>query len=694
MTTRNNETTRRQFMRQFGATAGCFVATAAGSGFLPAIRPAGAQALDAVATEAAPGRRGLFSHGVASADPSSDGVILWTRAMPLDRSALPLDLTVQVSADESFETVIVEQPVSASLEQDYTVRVSVTGLEPDSWYFFRFLTTAGDVSRLGRTRTAPSADATSPLRIALASCQNYEQGFFGAWGRMVEDDIAAAPEDRIHAVLHLGDFIYETTPDLPMGTKAVRRMTPFPDGGELPSGRKFAVSVADYRHLYKAYLEDEALQAARARWPFICTWDDHEFTNDSWQSYATYTGGTGPAQQRKVSANQAWFEYMPARLDGPAHDFKPATVTDAAGGEPGDGYLLNEPNNLAALASLTIYRSLEWGQTASIIVTDTRSYRSPQPMDEKFEEEIGAPAPPLDIIRALDAGRDAGGGTPPPYFEGVKGEVPNPRANDPAASVLGVEQKKWFKQTLKDSSAAWKLWANSIPAMPLRLDLSSIPFQGLPDVAVGIDAWNGYPGELRELMSYVKDEGIAGVVSCAGDYHMHGAAVLTTDPDVDEPQPAALEFATCGISSFTFFSGAEGITREPGNAFRPMVVAEGPDGEMLENFNLTLMQGVRASLAMTYTGSETLSGWLGDETANPYIKYLDTNAHGYVVLTFRSDDVSGEVVTVASGNSVQTSSAPAEVVRRATLTAPLWKPGQSPQLSAPTFTGTPPFPFA
>lgn len=693
MTSRSHST-RREFMRRFGATAGCFVAAATGSGFLPTMRPAHAQDAAEEVAAPAPGRRGLFTHGVASADPSSDGAILWTRATPLDRSARPLSLTLQVSADETFATVVVEQPVSASLEQDYTVRVSVTGLDPDSWYYYRFLTTAGDTSRLGRTRTAPAADADAPLRIAMASCQNYEQGYFGAWARMVSDDEAARPEDQIHAVLHLGDFIYETSPDLPAGLEAARRIEPFPDGATLPSGRNFAVTVTDYRHLYKSYLEDEALQAARARWPFICTWDDHEFTNDSWQSYSTYTGGTGPAQERKVSANQAWFEYMPARLDGPAHDFKPTSVSDADGGEPGDGYLLNEPNNLSALASLTIYRSLEWGKTASIVVTDTRSYRSPQPMDDALEEAIGAPAPPTDIIRALDAGREASGGTPPAFFPGKEGDVPNPRADKPAASVLGTDQKKWFKETLRGSSASWKLWANSIPAMPLRLDLASIPFQDLQDAVLGTDAWNGYPGELRELMSFVKDEGIAGVVSCAGDYHMHGAAVLTTDPDAETPEGAALEFATCGISSFTFFSGAESFTRDPGNAFRPMVVADGPNGEMLENFNLTLMHGVRASLAMNYTGSDTLSGWLESDSANPYIKYLDTNAHGYVVLTLTGEQISGEVVTVANANKQQSSSDAAEVRRRATLTAPLWKPSETPQLSDPEFEGTPPFPFA
>jgi len=672
---------RRNFLNQFG-----FAAVASSLSFVPTVSPASAQV--------AGGRRGRFTHGVASADPSADGVILWTRAEPLDRSALPLPLTVQVSLSDDFETVVLEQRVSAALDDDYTVRVRVSGLEAERWYYYRFLTGAGDISRLGRTCTAPSADSASPLRLALASCQNYEQGFYGAWARMVADDDAADDDSKIHAVLHLGDFIYETTPDLPSGARAVRRIDPFPDGATLPSGRGFAVTLADYRHLYKSYLQDEALQAARARWPFICTWDDHEFTNDSWQSYATYSGGEGPAQKRKVVANQAWFEYIPARLDDPAHDFRAAEVEDTDGGAPLDGYLINDSNNLLALASLTIYRSLEWGKTASIVVTDTRSYRAPQPMDDALEANLGAPAPPLEILRALDAGREASGGNPPANFAGAEGDVRNPRADHPAASLLGVAQKQWFKQTLQESTAVWKLWANSIPAMPLRLDLSSIPFQGLPDVAVGIDAWNGYPGELRELMSFVKTEGISGVVSCAGDYHMHGAAILTTDPDSDDPQDAAIEFATCGISSFTMFSGAERFTREPGDPFRPLVVAEAEDGSIIENFNQTLLRGVRSSLATSYTGSDTLAGWLDNDVANPYLRYLDTNANGYVVLTVREDGLTGEIVTVTRADTQSDSAMPAQVQRRAVLTAVPWQPGGTPELTEPVFEGKPPFPFA
>lgn len=681
-----NGPTRRDILRGFGTAAGCFAATASGLAFLPHIRPAAAQ--DASS-------RVSFAQGVASADPAPDGVILWTRAAPLIPQVQPVALAVQVCADVRFQTVLLEQPVFADAENDFTVRVTVRGLAPDTWYFYRFVSPGGEVSRVGRTRTAPVAESIRQLNLALASCQNYEQGFFGAWARMVADDEAAPEDKRIDAVLHLGDFIYETTPDLPEGVEPVRHIPPFPDGATLPDGRDYAVTAGDYRHLYKSYLEDEALQAARARWPFIATWDDHEFTNDSWQSYSTYPGAEGPAQQRKVAANRAWFEYMPARLDPPAHPFRPTDVSDSEGGELAEGYHVANEANEAALTSLTIYRSLEWGRTAEIIVADARSYRAPQPMDTELEEAIGAPAPPTDVIRMLDEGASANGGNPPLVFEGKDGvEVANPRAQAPAASVLGSEQKAWFKRRLKESPAAWKLWGNSIPAMPLRLNLSDIPFQGLPDVALGTDAWNGYPGELRELMQFVRDEKIAGVVSCAGDYHMHGVAILTTDPDADDPQGAAIEFATAGISSLSMFSGAERITRGPDDPFRPMVVADGQEGEILENFNLLLMQGVRAALAMNLTGSETLSSFLSNDEANPYLRFMDTHANGYVVLRVTPEAVEGEIVTVENAHDTQVSSSSAEVLRRTSLTAVAWPGGESPVLEGPTFTGKPPFPFA
>lgn len=674
--------TRRDLLRQAGAAA-VFVSTAAGLAFAPGLRPASAQG---------PVR---FPHGVASGDPASDGAVLWTRVAPGVAGEGPVPLVVQVSRDMAFEDVLLEDSVFALDTDDYTARVRIAGLPPDEWYFYRFLTVDGSVSRIGRTRTAPSDDSTAPLRLVLASCQNFEQGWYGGWARLIADDRAAGASGVADAILHLGDFIYETSPDLPEGMSGVRQLPPFPDGRDLPDGRKVAQTLADYRHLYKTYLTDPALQEARARWPFICTWDDHEFSNDSWQSYETFTSAGLPAMTRKVAANRAWTEFIPARLEGPAHEFRNAAVADTAGGAPDDAFLVQNADNLAALQTLTIYRNLAWGKTADIIVTDTRSYRSPQPMDSAFEDELGVPAPPVEIVRALDLGRTANAGAPPAAFPGKDGaDVPNPRAGHPPGTILGARQKAWFKQQLTQSRAGWKLWANSIPAMPLRLDLSALPFQGLPDVAIGIDAWNGYPGELRDLMGFVRDEGIGGVVSCAGDYHMSGAAVLADDPDSEAPRGVALEFAACGISSLTMFGGAERITRSPGDPFRQLVARDRDGAAPVEVFNLTFLSGVRSALAHNLTGSETLAGWLADEGANPYLRYMDTNANGYVLLTITADAIAGEFVTVANANDTQQSSATADVLRRATLKARLWEGGETPQMSDPSFAGTPPFPFA
>ena len=114
-----------------------------------------------------------------------------------------------------------------------------------------------------------------------------------------QEDQNAAEDDRIHFVLHLGDFIYERCWDERLdGSPQSRKVPPFPDGVGAPGSRD-AVSLADYRHLYKTYLSDPHLQEARARWPFICTWDDHEFADDCFQSFTTprWPGRTGGAAQ-------------------------------------------------------------------------------------------------------------------------------------------------------------------------------------------------------------------------------------------------------------------------------------------------------------------------------------------------------------------------------------------------------------
>ena len=284
---------RREFLKLFGATAGCFVANAAAAPFVPALGTA----------RAAPGAF-HFPQGLASGDPQPDAVVLWTRVEALDpEAALPsgdIDLYVQVAEDQSFERVVAEQAVRAGAASDHTVRIFVQGLAPDTTYFYRFHAGSDQSPYPGRTRTAPLPGTERKVRFAAISCQNYEQGYYGALRRMVNDDTAASPEEQIDFVLHLGDFIYERTGDVPETMSPVRVIGPLPDGSEpwepdgthqhWQKGGQAAVTLADYRHLYKSYLTDPDLQAARARFPFVHTWDDHEFTNDAWEAHDTYFG--------------------------------------------------------------------------------------------------------------------------------------------------------------------------------------------------------------------------------------------------------------------------------------------------------------------------------------------------------------------------------------------------------------------
>lgn len=696
-----NKLDRRSFLKGFSALAGCFIG-AAGLSF----RPAFAAVTTVNSTR--------FPQGLASGDPQPDAVMLWTRAVP-DMPAGSVDLICQISSDETFSTVVLEQPMTVTAESDFTARFFAQGLAPDTRYYYRFIAnpeTEGEVSmHTGRTRTAPLPEAERPVRFGFTSCQKYESGFYGAWARLVADDVAAPEEEQLDFVLHLGDFIYEVIGDVPEGVDASRKVPPFPDGSTpwVPDGTKpywtagatWAVTVDDYRHLYKTYLSDPDLQAARARFPFICTWDDHEFTNDSWQSHDTYFRPGIPAQQRKVAANQAWFEFIPALLTNSlsvadvaneASDFKSVTVKNTPYEEYDSAFLNTNRDNQLALSSLTIYRTLSWGRILDLVVTDLRSYRSPPVLTEEVREFLSNSArlAPVRLIKELDAGKTANGGVPLEKLTYEGQQIDNPRKDSPAGTCMGAPQKSWFKSTMKNSRATWRIWANSIPAVSMRLDLNNVPSTDLEDSYLGTDAWQGFPGELSELMAFLRDNKISNTVSCSGDYHTHAAGRLAPNLDDDSPDFVAVDFATTSITSGNLFNGAERGTPKD-DPFRQFVAFES-GGTLVENFNNTVVNGMLSGLTAAYTGSSLLAGLIASDKASPGLDYLDGNAHGFGLAT-----ISAEAATVSLVNVGPVAKEPGPggqpVMRRATFNVPSWSDGSQPTLEEVAFEGTPPFPF-
>jgi len=599
-----------------------------------------------------------FPQGVASGDPLPDSIVLWTRALP--EQPAPVELLLQVSTADDFATVVLEQSLLARQEQDYTVRAQVNKLDPGREYFYRFLASDGGSSRVGRTRTAPDPADETAFRLAFASCQNYEQGHYGGWGRLLAEDMRAGPDDQVQFVLHLGDFIYERYLNrAARGQRFWRTLPPFPDGAT-DGERVWAHTLADYRHLYKTYLSDPQLQDARARWPFVCTWDDHEFSNDGFRHFSTYEGEPRAEPERKRGANQAWFEYIPARVPVPDADFR-------------------------------IYRRLRWGKLADILLTDLRSHRSDPTLPDGLSRELGLPMDAIELVEILDAGREYNGGTPPATLPFGDGTRANPARERAAGTMLGAEQKAWFKQALADSQATWKIWGNSLPIMPLRLDLSALPFQNMHDSVISPDAWGGYPGEYRELMGWLQQSEISGLVSLSGDHHMQGAARLVLDHNDPESEAVAVDFNVTGISSTPHFYNVLYTATRDNSGFLQLVARES-DRQLSETWNMSVQQGVLAALAYDKTESTALARWLAPNKSNPGLTYIDTNTNGYGLASFSAQGCAVDLVTVAPADQASPEGA-SEIRYTARFELAHWLPGQAPILRGPVFDGEPPFPW-
>jgi alkaline phosphatase D len=243
--------------------------------------------------------------------------------------------------------------------------VLVGGLKPAQVYWYRFTDPEGSGSRLGRTITAPAHDDSRPVHFAFVSCQNANLGAQNAYRRMIFEDERASEQDRLSFVLHLGDFIYELVwyPEdrATYYDRKVREIVRYPKGEKIQDFH-IPVDVDDYRAVYRAYLHDPDLQDARARWPFVPMWDNHEYSWQGWQALQVFDGKTRPAQTRKVAAMQAFFEYQPARMvksGGPSLEvFSPPQVKDAPVTVFDEHGLGQEANNLAAIHSLKGHRSL------------------------------------------------------------------------------------------------------------------------------------------------------------------------------------------------------------------------------------------------------------------------------------------------------------------------------------------------
>ncbi len=273
----------------------------------------------------------IFRHGVASGDPLTDRVMLWTRISPWAGASHPMDVDWRIATDEQLTQVVQHGTAQARGERDFTVKVDAGGLKPGRHYFYAF-DHAGQRSPVGRTRTLP-AGSVDRLSLALVCCSNYPAGYFNVYR-------AVANRPDLDAVIHVGDYIYEFENGVYGEGSTLLR---------IPEPRREAVTLSDYRIRYATYRSDADLQAAHAQHPFIVVWDDHELSNDAWAGGAKNHNpelGEGDWATRRAGAYRAYLEWMPIR-----------ETTDR---------------------DIHLYRSFRFGDMADLVMLDTRGLRDQQ----------------------------------------------------------------------------------------------------------------------------------------------------------------------------------------------------------------------------------------------------------------------------------------------------------------------------
>jgi alkaline phosphatase D len=468
-----------------------------------------------------------YAHGVASGDPLSDRVILWTRITSSSTDDVEVGWTI--AEDSAFSKVVNSGVVTTGASKDYTVKVDATGLAPNRNYYYRFR--AHEVeSPVGRTKTLPTG-SVAQARFAVFSCSNYPAGYFNVYAE-------AAKMNDIDVALHLGDYIYEYAASGYASAEAAAM-------GRVSQPANEIITLSDYRRRYAQYRSDADLQAVHARMPFIAVWDDHELTNDTWREGAE---NHDPATEglflaRKQMAVQAYHEWMPIR------------VADAS-----------KPDR--------IYRSFDFGNLLSLHMLDTRvigrdkqlAYASYVNADKSFNTaaftaDVSNPNRQLmgaEQVSWLQGQMSKSTAT----WQMLGQQVLMARMNLPAPMVLAGGYPTYLNLAIK---------ARNNPAS--LTDAERAQLAG-PSVPYNLDAWDGYPAARETVLTMAKNLN-KNLVVLAGDTHNAWASDLADVNGV----AVGVEFGVPSVSSpgfETYFPKEDPATVAGGmeQLIGPLVYAE------------------------------------------------------------------------------------------------------------------------
>ena len=569
----------------------------------------------------------VFPQSLASGDPRPDSVVLWTRVVDAALPSTDLDLTLELATDEAFTQIVSldgapQRALVAQATFDHCVKTRVAGLDPGTVYFYRFTYENAGIrasTRIGRTKTAPAEDADTPVRFAVVSCQDYAGKYFHCYRQLATLDL--------DVVVHLGDYIYETTADPSFQVNDPKRQVVFgkPDEaltlGSTGAQYQAAQSLDNYRDLYRLYRGDADMQAVHERFPIIAIQDDHEFSDDCHGAVANYTDGRSAeiSTNRRLAADQAWFEYMPVDLGSP-----PTSDFDAQRPFP---------------AELSYYRSFVFGQHLELVMTDLRRYRpdhlvpedafpgsvflTQAELSDLYGELPESAVPYVDIDAFADGAYGAalrdGAQDLGIRASSVQGLLSASFINDslttlglsePAAidltdstlergfayhqllkteefsrigsryvlavepfyalalaafkassgaseQLMGSEQRDWFLSTMKASTRTFKVWGNEVCLMQRHIDLSPVALAP-PALRqkISISA-EDWDGFPNERDALLHElSALDNVVIVSGDLHCFFAGTPYVEGD---PKQRVVEFVTGSLTSTTWQDGLSAL---------------------------------------------------------------------------------------------------------------------------------------
>ena len=455
---------------------------------LMALGTFGLGALGAPASAKLMGARG-FTHGIASGEPSQGSVLLWTRYVGNGN----VRLTVELSNNPDFSGARVAGEVEALVERDHIAKIIVDGLDPDHWYFYRFIAPDGSRSAVGRTRTLPEGP-TAQFTVGVVGCSNLPFGYFNAYAH-------AAQNRDLDLMIHTGDYLYE----YPDGI--------YPSKEQALAGRMIQpshemVQLADYRLRYAAYRSDPDLQRIHQILPMIAMWDDHEFANDAHMDGAeNHDSSEGDWEVRKRVAERVYREWMPVR--------------DMEYGSPR-------------------WSEYQIGDLATLFLTESRIGGRTQPVDL-----VAALKGQQDIQKALETFRDDVWQDPAQEMIGAKQQAWLASAMQ-KSMASGTKWQVWAQQCvmgeLKLPQEATNWVADDAPAFAKqRLAVGAMAAKiGLP---INFDSWDGYP-QARDRALKTAQQADADLIVLSGDSHNAWAFDLATNDGA-----AGVEFGGHSVTS-------------------------------------------------------------------------------------------------------------------------------------------------